>query len=245
MIRTLLSLTLLCLPIAAQAVTCSDREHEGRSFSVCTVDATKEHIRLFLRDDEGAILGQFRDVERQLSNNKVLSFAMNAGMYHADRSPVGHYVEDGDEEMRLLTGGSKGNFGLLPNGVLCLNDTSAQVFETLDFQKQGPVCRDATQSGPMLVIDGALHPRFLPHSTSRFLRNGVGTSRDGTTAHFVISNEAVSFHEFGRFFRDALRTPNALYFDGKISRLHAPQLDRSDSGFWMGPIVGVTSPATE
>lgn len=239
MIRTALCLILLSLPQWAQAVTCSDQTHEGRSLTVCAVDATKDNLRLFLRDDSGAILGQFRDVERSLDDGKTLSFGMNAGMYHANRSPVGHYVEDGTEEMRLLTGDSKGNFGLLPNGVLCLNDSRAQVYETLDFQKQTPSCRDATQSGPMLVIDGALHPRFLPDSTSRFLRNGVGTTSDGKTAYFVISNEAVTFHEFGRFFRDVLKTPNALYFDGKISRLHAPQLDRSDGGFWMGPIIGV------
>lgn len=244
MIRTALCVIFLSLPQWAQAVTCSDQSHEGRSLTVCTVDATQDNLRLFLRDGNGAILGQFRDIERTLEDGKSLSFGMNAGMYHADRSPVGHYVEDGTEEMRLLTGGSKGNFGLLPNGVLCLNTGSVRVYETLDFQKQAPSCRDATQSGPMLVIDGDLHPRFLPDSTSRFLRNGVGTTDDGQTAYFVISNEAVTFHEFGRFFRDKLKTPNALYFDGKISRLHAPQLDRSDGGFWMGPIIGVVDSDT-
>ena len=62
---------------------------------------------------------------------------------------------------------------------------------------------------------------------------------DGTEAVFAISNEAVSFHEFGSFFRDYLQTPNALYFDGKVSRLHAPSLDRSDFGFQLGPMVAV------
>ena len=93
----------------------------------------------------------------------------------------------------------------------------------------------------MLVIDGALHPRFLPDSTSRHTRNGVGTSADGKRALFAISNTPVTFYQFARLFRDRLNTPNALYFDGRISRLHAPQLNRSDSGFWMGPIVGVVS----
>ena len=91
----------------------------------------------------------------------------------------------------------------------------------------------------MLVIDGQLHPRFLPDSTSKFVRNGVGTSADGKTAIFVKSENSVNFHEFARFFRDILKLPQALYFDGKISRLHATDLDRSDPGFWMGPIVGV------
>ena len=42
-----------------------------------------------------------------------------------------------------------------------------------------------------------------------------------------------------RLFRDGLGLPNALYFDGRISRLHAPSLGRSDRGAAMGPIVGV------
>ncbi len=96
------------------------------------------------------------------------------------------------------------------------------------------------QSGPMLVIDGDLHPRFLPDSTSRYIRNGVGTSADGKRAVFAISGIPVTFHQFGRLFQDGINVPNALYFDGKVSRLYAPELDRSDAGFRLGPIVGTS-----
>ena len=115
---------------------------------------------------------------------------------------------------------------------------SAQVIETRTYLADPPDCRYATQSGPMLVIDGKLHPRFLPDSDSRHIRNGVGVDAGGIV-HFAISDQPVTFHEFGRFFRDALGTPNALYLDGKVSKLHAPELHRSDGGLPMGPIVGV------
>ena len=236
---TILAALTALLPHLAGAVTCKDMVHEGNSYTVCDVSPAKEDLRLFLRDADGDILGQFPAINRTLPDGQSLGFAMNAGMYHADRAPVGYYREGNKTEGRLLTGASKGNFGLLPNGVFCIRDTRADVIETLSFEKTRPDCTYATQSGPMLVIDGALHPRFLPDSTSRYIRNGVGTSRDGQRAIFVVSNNSVTFHQFGRFFRDVLRTPNALYFDGKISRLHAPQLDRSDAGFWLGPIVGV------
>jgi uncharacterized protein YigE (DUF2233 family) len=152
---------------------------------------------------------------------------------------VGHYVEGGIETMRVIPNAGPGNFGLLPNGVFCITDTSAHVYETLAYVANAPVCRDATQSGPMLVIDGALHPRFLPDSTSRFVRNGVGTSADGATAVFAISNNSVTFYEFGSFFKDYLAVPNALYFDGKVSRLYSRAQGRSDFGFQLGPMVGV------
>ncbi|WP_341368994.1 phosphodiester glycosidase family protein [Yoonia sp. BS5-3] len=222
----------------ALAVTCEDVRFEGKRFTTCTVDAVSETLRLFHRDAQGEVLGSFRAINADLDDKQLL-FAMNAGMYHEDRSPVGHYVENGVETMHVIPNAGPGNFGLLPNGVFCINDDSAQVYETRAFIDQAPACRDATQSGPMLVIDGALHPRFLPDSTSRFIRNGVGTNADGTQAVFAISNERVSFHEFGRLFRDYLQLPNALYFDGKVSRLHAPALGRSDVGFQLGPIVGV------
>ena len=59
---------------------------------------------------------------------------------------------------------------------------------------------------------------------------------------FAISNEAVNFHSFARLFRDELGLQDALYFDGNISRLYAPQLDRHDGGFPMGPMVGTVIP---
>ncbi|SFR56446.1 Uncharacterized protein YigE, DUF2233 family [Yoonia tamlensis] len=233
-----LAVAMLCYAVPAGAVTCADVEHAGNSYTTCEVDVTAEDLRLFLRDDNGAILGSFAAVDDFVAD-KTLVFAMNAGMYHDDRAPVGHYVENGIAEMRVVPNAGPGNFGLLPNGVFCINDGSAQVYETLRFLELSPSCRDATQSGPMLVIAGALHPRFLIDSTSRYIRNGVGTSADGARAIFAISNNAVTFHEFGSFFRDVLKTPNALYFDGKISRLYATDLRRSDFGFQLGPIVGV------
>lgn len=218
--------------------------YEGVSYSLCEVDAQQADLRLFLNDDHGNPLGQFTAIDQVLAaQGKKLSFAMNAGMYHDDRSPVGHYVENGTEIMRVIPGAGPGNFGLVPNGVFCIRDGRADVIETQAYLRDRPDCTFASQSGPMLVIDGALHPRFLIDSSSRYLRNGVGTSADGTRAVFVISRERVTFHQFGSLFRDALGLPNALYFDGNISRLHAPVLERSDPGFRMGPVVGVVTDA--
>jgi uncharacterized protein YigE (DUF2233 family) len=132
---------------------------------------------------------------------------MNAGMFHEDLRPVGLYIEDGAEEMRLVTRDGPGNFGLLPNGVLCISDAGAGVIESLRFAEEAPDCRFATQSGPMLVIDGALHPRFRESSTSLNIRNGVGVSDDGQRLVLAISDEPVNFHHFARLFRTGWRRP--------------------------------------
>jgi uncharacterized protein YigE (DUF2233 family) len=151
-------------------------------------------------------------------------------------------IENGTERARLVTSDGPGNFGLLPNGVFCIADRF-RVVESRTFAADAPECRYATQSGPMLVIDGAIHPRFIPDSPSRYIRNGVGVSADGGTAWFVVSRDRVNFTEFARFFRDGLGSPQALYFDGNVSRLYAPEIGRDDIGFRMGPVVGVVVPA--
>jgi uncharacterized protein YigE (DUF2233 family) len=59
-------------------------------------------------------------------------------------------------------------------------------------------------------------------------------------ALFVISEAPVNFYEFATFFRDQLRCPDALFLDGTISSLYAPELKRSDFRMSLGPIIGVT-----
>lgn len=227
----------------AWAVLCENTQYAGIEYAICTVDLATEDLQLFLYDDSGAPFGQFGAIERTLRESDMqLGFAMNAGMYHDNRAPVGHYIENGQELVRVIPHAGPGNFGLLPNGILCIGENRADVIETLRYVNEGPDCVFATQSGPMLVIDGALHPRFLPDSTSRFIRNGVGTNADGKTAVFAISRTPVTFHEFASLFRDHLRLPNALFLDGNISRLYSPDLNRSDIGFSLGPIVGTVEP---
>ncbi|EAR52831.1 hypothetical protein OG2516_10226 [Oceanicola granulosus HTCC2516] len=240
MIRTASALTLALLASPALAVECERLAWQGTDFTICEVDPAQEPLRLFLADESGATYGSFGAIEDDLG---PLSFAMNAGMYHRDHSPVGHYVEDGEEVMRVIPNAGPGNFGMLPNGIFCIRNDSARVYETGLYLDEAPDCRHATQSGPMLVIDGALHPRFIEGSDSRHIRNGVGTSDDGSRVVFAISDGVVNFHDFATLFRDRLDLPQALYFDGKVSRLHAPGVGRSDVGWAMGPVVGVLDEA--
>ena len=203
--KRLAALILLILwgtaPLMAE--TCETMSFRENSFDICTVDLTQDTLELFLYAGNGSPYGYFNTLNSALeAEGKKLGFAMNAGMYHDDRAPVGYYLENGTELQRVISSEGPGNFGLLPNGILCLRGNRADVIETKRFLRQSPVCQSATQSGPMLVIDGKLHPRFLKRSTSRYVRNGVGTSEDGTRAVFAISNNTINFYDFALFFRD-------------------------------------------
>ncbi|WP_207100727.1 phosphodiester glycosidase family protein [Paracoccus shandongensis] len=236
---------LLAWAIPAAADGCGRMTHDGQGYVVCEVSAAQEPaLRLWQDGADGQPLRNFANVRATLAQGESLAFAMNAGMYHADYRPVGLLVIDGVELQPIVTGASRDNFGMLPNGVFCTGGARPfQVIESRAFAQARPDCRLATQSGPMLVIDGDLHPRFLVNSDSRYVRNGVGVSPDGQTAWFAISDRAVTFHEFGRLFRDGLGVRDALYFDGSISRLYAPGVNRADFGRSLGPIIGLVESA--
>ncbi len=229
---------LFWLALAGTAAACEVLTHGAASYTLCTADMATQRIGTRLNGSDGQPLGTFAALEA--ATDAPIAFAMNGGMYHQDRRPVGLYVEDGRQVKSVVTRAGPGNFGLLPNGVFCVQEARADVVETRRFAAAPPPCVSATQSGPMLVIDGALHPRFLPDSTSAKRRNGVGASADGRTVHFVISDVPVTFYEMATLFRDVLRVDNALFLDGSVSRLYAPAQGRDDPGGPMGPMLAVT-----
>lgn len=228
---------------AALTSPCERLRSEGASYTVCSFDRNDPRLRLFLNDETGAPFGEFDAINTSLATtNQTLHFAMNAGMYHEDRSPVGLFIEDGKELARLQTGEGYGNFHLLPNGVFFVEDSQASVLSTDAYRIANRFPDFATQSGPMLVIDGALHPKFNAQSASFKRRNGVGIASETGKLFFVLTDGFVTFHQFATFFSEELGCENALYLDGSISRLYDAATGRNDPGLPMGPIVGIVGP---
>jgi uncharacterized protein YigE (DUF2233 family) len=215
---------------------CRSRQVEGASYTICTIDLRQQQIRLFWRGADGEVIGSFERLRSTPEGNKLI-FAMNAGMYDESRSPVGLYVENGRELKKANTASGPGNFHLKPNGVFFVSDRTAGVLETSRYLKEGVNADYATQSGPMLVINGRIHPKIAENGPSRKIRNGVGV-RNKTTVVFAISEQPVTFGAFARLFKGELGCSNALFLDGSISSLYAPSLGRSDGLLPMGPIVG-------
>lgn len=232
------------IKVEASTGPCAARLHEGTDYIVCRFDPAASDIRMFLNNDQSEPYRHFNFVNDALAENgERLIFAMNAGMYHEDRSPVGFYREGDKDFASVNTNEGPGNFHLLPNGIFYITAAGQGFVEetSIYLQIKQPPPTYATQSGPMLVIGGEIHPKFLKDSTSLKRRNGVGINNEGEVI-FVIADSPVRFYDFAVFFRDELKTPNALFLDGTISRLYAPELGRNDPGAAMGPIVGVVAP---
>jgi len=239
--KLLLLLLALCLAGAASLASAAAAAATGARYTVVRVDLRKERLELFLRDDAGVEFKRLDRLEAWLAaRNRQLVFAMNAGMYHADFSPVGLLVQEGREEAPLNLAAGAGNFFLKPNGVFLVSNAGPRVVESSEYPALAKDVRLATQSGPLLLRRGVVHPAFIPDSDSRKIRNGVGVS--GHTAIFVISEQPVNFYEFALYFRDVLHCRDALYLDGTVSALHSLALRRSDFTRELGPIRGVAVP---
>lgn len=226
---------------------CEAREFEGTRHIVCGFDATTPALRLYWRDADGNPYRSFSSLASAVqSEGRVLRFAMNAGMYDTDFRPMGLYVESGDELRQANTvtpddlGTPVPNFYKQPNGIFYLAGGAAGIMTTEAFLAARPAAEFATQSGPMLVIEGELNPIFIVGSRDRTRRSGVGICEDGQV-RFAISEGSVNFHDFARLFRDELGCPNALFLDGgRGTGIYDPELRRNDFSWHggYGPMFG-------
>jgi uncharacterized protein YigE (DUF2233 family) len=218
---------------------CRAVSFEAVDYTVCEIDLRRYRLGLFLQDRDGRPYGSLYAFKRAMAAAGAPPLvAMNAGMYHEDLSPVGLFVSGGRELHPANEADGDGNFFMKPNGVFYADGERAGILETEAFLRQVPPAGIATQSGPLLVIDGALHPLFSDDGPSRKTRNGIGI-RDDHTVVFAISRDGVSFGSFARLFRDALGCRNALYLDGSVSALSAPDGLSVGWGIRVGPILAV------
>lgn len=227
--RVLLPLALLvsssgCAP-QAKAVDSGVLAFEGQNYRVVHLDLNQQKLTLHWREAKSNQPYSSIDALRQWgeSRGKRLLFATNAGIYDRNFAPLGLYVENGKTVVPLnLAHGNpaSGNFSLLPNGVFAIYpDGHAAVTTSAAFKAAGKSAQWATQSGPMLLIDGKLNEQFIDDSASLKWRSGV-CAKSPHEVVFVVSEAPVNFHTFGRLFRDDLGCRDALYLDGSISQIY-------------------------
>lgn len=201
---------------------------------------TEVDIKFYWKGKTDSIFLNLGNLEKALaSEGKTLLFGMNGGMFEKDRSPKGLYIEEGNLIQTLDTiSKGFGNFYLQPNGVFYIHENGrAEVKETQHFTSLENI-QYATQSGPMLIIDGMMHPAFNQGSPNLNIRNGVGIMADGRVL-FAISKQTINFYDFATFFqKNGCR--NALYLDGFVSKAYSPEQNWKQKGGSLGVLIGLT-----
>ncbi|MEY3243086.1 MAG: hypothetical protein RIR11_4525 [Bacteroidota bacterium] len=203
------------------------------------VDSQKQDLKLYWKNDQQETFKNIEQLKNWLEkNHKTLVFATNGGMYKADNIPQGLFIEDQKTITPLDTTSGKGNFYLKPNGVFYLTtDNMPFVCTTTDFAHHENI-KYATQSGPMLVIDGKIHPAFKEGSKNLNIRNGVGILPNQKII-FAMSKKEINFYDFAKHFQ-RLGCTNALYLDGFVSRTYLPEQNWIQTDGDFGVIIGVT-----
>lgn len=212
-------------------------DYEG--FIVRTYNPQQEQLSLYLKDENGQPFKTFERLNTWLNaKQEELLFAMNAGMYQSNFEPLGLLVIKGKQLSKLNLREAKGNFYWKPNGVFLVNETGAKIIESSEYPKFAEHVQLATQSGPLLVQNGNIHPEFKPEAISRLIRNGIGIA--GEQVYLVISTQQVNFYEFARFFKEELKCTDALYLDGVVSAVYSAEAKLNSQTTALGPLLGLT-----
>jgi uncharacterized protein YigE (DUF2233 family) len=202
------------------------------------VNPTKKNIQFYWKNDTNENFGSIEKLKNWVAKkDKKLLFAMNGGMYKEDNSPQGLYIENNKVLSKVDTASGLGNFYLKPNGIFYLTkQNTPAICRTADFIDLENI-QFATQSGPMLVINGKLHPAFIKSSKNINIRNGVGIFANNDII-FVMSKKEINFYDFASYFK-SIGCTNALYLDGYVSRTYLPKKNwvQTDGNF--GVIIGV------
>lgn len=221
------------------ASVCETVTFENVPLTHCVADPASNGITTALAPEGGPPYRSLKAYSEAIEAETV-AFAVNGGMYDGEGKPIGYYVEQGNRLKELNRADGPGNFHLKPNGVFYGANGKWHVKDADDFYRTvGDRPDFGTQSGPMLLVSGKLHPEITEDGPSKAIRNGVGVDGQGR-AHFVISDAPLSFGKLARYYRDVLKTPNALYLDGNVSALWDPASGRLDSGVPIGPLIVVT-----
>jgi len=216
-------------------------DFRGARYAVYTVDLRRSALRLFPRESSGRFRNAGGIKRWAEAHGERLLFATNAGIFGRDLQPLGLLIAEGPTVSPLNKDGGAGNFFLKPNGVFLAGSSGAAIVETGAYRARGGIAL-AAQSGPLLAINGAVHPAFTPGSANRVVRSGVGV-RSPQEVVFAISEEPVNFHDFAGLFIERLGCPDALYLDGYISSMYAPAIGLAETGGDYAAMFAVLEPA--
>jgi uncharacterized protein YigE (DUF2233 family) len=210
-----------CPAYAEQGIEVSCLTFKQAKYVITHVDLNAALIKMLWRNPAGAPYGSLGEAYRQIGAD--LLAVTNAGIYSDKRAPEGLHLEGGVSLSPLNLNNGDGNFYWKPNGVFYVAGDGAGIMESEKFDslnKRAGV-REATQSGPLLVIDGKVNPNLKPDSRYLYVRNGIGV-KTADDVYIMVSEDEVNLHDFASVFAQQLHCRDALYLDGCVSQLYLP-----------------------
>lgn len=204
-------------------------------------DIQHQALGMYWKNENGDILRTIQNLKEHVEQqNQQLLFAMNGGMFTQEYAPLGLYIQQQKVLTSLNTKSGFGNFYIKPNGVFWVStNNKAEITPTANFTLTKNI-RYATQSGPMLLINGIINTAFTNGSKNVNIRNGVGILPNNKVL-FVMSKHEVNFYDFALYFKQR-GCLQALYLDGFVSRTYAPSQKWIQTDGDFGVMIAVTKP---
>ncbi|WET47433.1 phosphodiester glycosidase family protein [Chryseobacterium indologenes] len=221
-------------------LSCKEKIQEENNFVIYQVDPKKQDVKMYWKKSQNEILKSINNLKNEVeSRNEQLIFAMNGGMFEADHTPKGLYIENFKILKPIDTLQGSGNFYLQPNGIFYITrNHQPKITETKKY-RQSPDIQYATQSGPMLLMDGKINPLFQKDSKNLNIRNGVGILENGEII-FAMSKKEINFYTLAQLFQK-MGCKSALYLDGYVSRAYLPEKNWFQTDGDFGVIIGITA----
>ncbi len=219
----------------------------GVKYNAFVVNLDSEEIRMHLFYKDKRNFYSLGAVKEYLENRKLDPLMItNAGMFTPSNEPEGLYIESDTKvfyELDTAKRNTDENFYLSPNGVFYVDSNNIAHVETTDdfikIQHSGKTkFQLATQSGPMLLINGKLHDKFVKGSKNEKIRSGVGIINDKKVIFAITINKS-NFYEFATFFKDVFNCNDALFLDGAISQMYLKNINPITGGHF-GPMISVS-----
>ncbi|MBP2616873.1 phosphodiester glycosidase family protein [Chryseobacterium jejuense] len=220
-------------------ISCKEKIQHENNFVMYQVNPKKQTVKLYWKNSKNEILKSIHNLKNETeSKNEKLVFAMNGGMFEADNTPKGLYIENFQTLKSIDTLQGSGNFYLQPNGIFYITQNHQPgIIETKKFRQNKSV-QYATQSGPMLLTEGKINPIFQKDSKNLNIRNGVGILENGEII-FAMSKKEVNFYSLALLFKE-MGCKNALYLDGYVSRAYLPEKNWIQTDGDFGVVIGIT-----
>ncbi|AZA78020.1 hypothetical protein EG347_11075 [Chryseobacterium sp. G0186] len=220
-------------------IGCTKKREDENTFVLYKINPQKQNLQFYWKNSKNEMLKSIDHLKNEVeSRNDKLVFATNGGMFEPDNSPKGLYIENFKLLKPLDTLQGSGNFYLPPNGIFYITQNNEPgIVETKKYRQNSGI-KYATQSGPMLLMNGKINPIFQKNSNNLNIRNGVGILENGEII-FAMSKKEINFYRLAELFKE-MGCKNALYLDGYVSRTYLPEKNwiQQDGNF--GVIIGVT-----
>jgi uncharacterized protein YigE (DUF2233 family) len=215
--------------------------HLGTDYLVATVDPKRMWIDLF--GQEHSTLRNFDNIKTFVAQQgRRLLWAQNSALFHYVNTPVGLHIERGISYHPLESGTGTGNFYILPNGVFSVGENGdVRITETSQFWTPAARLWLALQSGPLLLVSGAINSAFNKNSTNFAIRSSVGVTSSGMV-HLVLSLAPVRFYDIASLHKDILSDESALFLDGAICDVWTESRTPTRKGPFAG-VLTVSVPA--